>query len=271
MSLRTMSSILIPAALAAAAGTTALPVSAAIVTGTTLGGPDGRTLTSVELDGQAFDSSEFVNGSLTAIVDDNASVVTSAAGTLPSPNTADIVDGDIITGIANFDSVTFTLDTPVVNDGSVVLLFTDIGRSSADANLAAFDAFDIFVNGDVATTLSVSATDATAAATVGTNVPFDLFTGGAVASVADLNGATLSQAANDANSNIGLVAIDLADILGGVDGTVVTSFTIENPGAAGAAGIDVTEAFAVVVPEPGSLALLGLSAVMLAGRSRRHR
>ncbi|MEO0964646.1 MAG: PEP-CTERM sorting domain-containing protein [Planctomycetota bacterium] len=193
-----------------------------------------------------YDSSEFIGTALTAYADSSSPLLLDIGGSTLSfsPNSSAVSDNQVDTGYANFDSMTVTLDQAVVNDGNAILFLVDVGFPPDD--------FTVTINGE---SLFIPS---------GSNNGFELVTGPpnprpfgiyntttpSVASVADLDTAVFTVVNPAASSGRRLIGIDIEDVIGSIDGSVVTEITISSTD-----GFDVTEAF-VVVPEPASVTLL---------------
>ncbi|MEM6391716.1 MAG: PEP-CTERM sorting domain-containing protein [Planctomycetota bacterium] len=202
-------------------------------------------------------AADFIGSTLTDFSDSNAVQLITNDTAAPAMPSALVSDGSVAGGIANFDSLEITLDTPLANDGLSFLVLADVGFAN--------DAFSVTANG---VTLNIAGAPAS---------------GGLLTGVLDRNlfastnaGATSGVPALDAeafgfvtlnSSNRNFVAINIEDF-GFAPGTSVDTFTIS------ASGYDLAEAFGVVapIPEPGSLTLAGLSAMCLLVRARKsHR
>jgi hypothetical protein len=251
-----------PSALAvtAAAALVATPASAA-VTGVTLA--PGNTITSVEFDNTTtINSGDFLQPTLGDFDDGNEPqlVDAAAAGGTPtfSPNAA-FLDGDIETGYANFGSLQLDFSSnPLTNDGNAVLVLVDVGF------IAAVEDFTLTTDAGGTFSFVDATTDGDFDAG---SIAFDLFnTNGSTSSVSDvagLNSASFNNKVLD-NTTSGrtFVAINLNEFTGLAPNATVNSITIDT-GVADGSGFDLVEGFAVVVPEPGSMTLLGLGALMI--------
>lgn len=240
------------------------PTAGAAVTGVTL--TPANTIVDVSIDGVIIASGDFVNPVLSDFDDGNEPQIfdNSAAGGVPTftPNSG-FIDGDIDTGYANFGSLEldFTAN-PLVNDGNTVLVLVDIGFVDG------VESFNLTTDAGGSFAFDGSTTDGDFLATTDA---FDLFTTGgdtsSVSSVAELDAADFdNKVLDDTSSGRSFIAINLAE-LGLAPNATVNTVTVDT-GVANGNGFDLTEGFAVVVPEPASLVLIGLGVLSVVSRRR---
>jgi hypothetical protein len=252
------------ALVAGIASASSLPAAASVVTDVTLDADN--VINDVSIDGITIASGDFVNPGVSDFDDGNEPQLldNAAAGGSPTfaPN-ASFIDGDVDTGFANIGSLVLDFSaSPLVNDGNTVLVLVDIGFVNA------VESFSLTTDAGGSFSFDGSTTDGDFLAAT---EAFDLFsTGGdttSVSTLAGLNAAAFdNKVLDDTTSGRTFVAVNLDD-LGLAPNAVVTSVTIDT-GSANGSGFDLTEGFAVVVPEPASLTLLAAGGLLMASRRR---
>jgi hypothetical protein len=246
----------------AAAATTALfttGASAAVVTNLS-----GATVTSLDVDRGStvynYDTSELINVELTAFGGNSSgssdlyfAVPDGSDLTVPAPGTrAGLVeDFDLSTGLLNLNGAsTFSFDSAVVNDTGTDIVIYDIGGGD-DVTLSVPGGTSTIVNptfvdagvGNVSSVLRGLAADADTLTELETIAK---------------NGATTGNSNPRAYYEVDLSTFEIAD------GASVSSITLTGEG-----NIDPVLIVGLpAIPEPASVALLGLGGLCLLGRRR---
>ncbi len=218
-------------------------------------------LGTIELEGgQIVNGTDLINVTVTDVDDPSLIVILQdGSTTAPTDRTTLMSDLRLDTGFANVESVEFTFNTPIVNRAGIDLLVFDYGGFTGQSR-------DDFV-----LTTPNSATQ-TYTNVTGVSNGTDLFTEladatTAITNVAELQASGFTNFRGSVAGDQGVLGIELSDF-GYAQGDTVASFvlTTSNTDPVLILGI---ESASIPIPEPASVALVGLGGLCLLSRRRR--